>query len=178
MKLEKDHVSDFLDQCFSAGIKNPHGFLISKMPQIYGWLKGAFPRGILPTDIDGEVEINSFFLRLEFKHESSIRNGRIPVGQRIALEALLKTGRFTVVLIGTDDRGMPTCRETWTSLGKRSKLIECDYDSLREHFSKWADWAGSQKEPSQVDSVKAKFMSLSPSQAIEFDNWRKTYDES
>ncbi len=115
------------------------------MPQVYNWLKGCFPRGILPTDIDGEVEINGHFLRMEFKHESALRNGSLPKGQHMALRALIKTNAFTVVLIGTCDMGEPTCYEAWFENGKISKLKDCDKDSLREFFSKWSKYAEGNK---------------------------------
>ena len=57
MNLYNEIVMKFIDACYGAGIKRPELFLISKMPQVYNWLKGCFPRGILPTDIDGEEAI-------------------------------------------------------------------------------------------------------------------------
>jgi hypothetical protein len=146
MKLEDDTVQRFLDGCFNSGIKRPELFIISKMPQLFGWLKGAFPRGILPTDIDGEVELNGFFLRMEFKHESALRNGRIPKGQHMAMKRLLETGRFTVVFIGTDNKGEAVCYEAWTSKGMRP-LINCNQNEIYSFCSRWAAWAQDNTPP-------------------------------
>lgn len=141
MNLGDDRVMRFLDACFDAGIKRPEAFILSKMPQVYGWLKGAFPRGILPTDIDGEVEISGNFLRMEFKHESAMRNGRIPKGQYNALKSLIVTGKFTVLLIGTNDGGEPTCFEAWHHNGKITKLQDGDGKKVFDFCQRWADWA-------------------------------------
>ena len=141
MNLQDDRVMRFLDACFDAGIKRPEAFILSKMPQVYGWLKGAFPRGILPTDIDGEVEINGHFLRMEFKHESAMRNGRIPKGQHAALKSLIFTKKFTVLLVGTDDGGNPTCYEAWHHNGTITPLMDATSNDVREFCSRWATFA-------------------------------------
>jgi hypothetical protein len=131
----------FLDSCYDAGIKRPEAFILSKMPQVYGWLKGAFPRGILPTDIDGEVEIKGSFLRMEFKHESAMRNGRIPRGQHAALKSLIATGKFTVLLVGTNDGGTPTCYEIWHHNGTITPLKDADAATIYDVCSRWAAFA-------------------------------------
>jgi hypothetical protein len=141
MKLQDDRIMKFLDACFDAGIKRPEAFILSKMPQVYGWLKGAFPRGILPTDIDGEVEINGHFLRMEFKHESAMRNGRIPKGQHSALKSLIFTRKFTILLVGTDDGGNPTCYEVWHHNGTITPLVDATAIDIREFCSRWAGFA-------------------------------------
>lgn len=138
MNLSEDRVVKFLDACYDAGIKRPDLFLISKMPQVYNWLKGCFPRGILPTDIDGEVEINGHFLRFEFKHENALRNGTIPRGQHSALSALVKAGKFTVLLIGTNDMGDPTCIEIWHHNGVKTKLRDCNRDYVQGLCRRWS----------------------------------------
>lgn len=144
MNLSDDRVIRFLDACFDAGIKNPESFIQSKMPQVYSYLKGAFPRGILPTDIDGEVEIQGRFLRFEFKHENALRNGRIPKGQLTALNNLILTRRFTILLIGTNDMGDPTCFEVWKSTGTKEPLKEIQKRDLYEFCKQWSQWADNQ----------------------------------
>lgn len=141
MRLQDEAVMNFIDGCYKAGIKDPVSFLISKRPQVYDWLKGVFPRGILPTDIDGEVEINGHFLRLEFKHESALRNGILPKGQLHALQRLQDTKVFTVVFIGINDMGDPTCHMIYYENGKRDLLKDCDKESLRARLSKWGERA-------------------------------------
>lgn len=138
MKLHDDRVHNFLDACYSAGIKCPERFLIDKMPRVYGFLKGAFPRGILPTDVDGEVEVNGYFLRMEFKFEAALRDGRIPKGQKLAFERLLDTGKFTIFYIGHNDNGDVTCMQQWVR-GRSPHLIDpCDNQRLREACENWA----------------------------------------
>ena len=141
MNLQNDIIMKFLDECFDAGIKQPEAFILSKMPQVYGWLKGAFGPKILPTDIDGEVEINGHFLRLEFKHECAMRNARIPVGQYRSLKALIPTGRFSILLIGTSDKGEPTCFEVWHHNGTISKLKDGGRDEIFNLCKRWAEYA-------------------------------------
>lgn len=138
MNLSEDRIIKFLDACYDAGIKRPEAFLVSKMPQVYNYLKGCFPRGILPTDIDGEVEIHGHFLRLEFKHETALRNGRIPRGQHAALKALIKTKAFTVFIIGTNDDGDPTCAEVWCESGKTFSYEKCDREWVKKQCKAWA----------------------------------------
>lgn len=145
MKLQEDRVCEFLDACWNAGIKNPTAFLISKRPQVYDWLKGVFPRGIVPTDIDGEVEINGHFLRLEFKDESALRNGAVAKGQLIALKRLTNTKFFTVFMIGTDIQGEPTCAQIFMPGGDIRPLEETTKADLVTKFKKWAEWAESRK---------------------------------
>lgn len=146
MELHNDKVADFLDACHRAGIKDPFRFLESKRPQVYDWLKGVFPRGCLPTDIDGELELNGYFLRLEFKDEKALRHGYVAKGQRLALSRLVETKRFTVVLIGVGDFGEPTCWESYSHDGKHSKLRDTTKEKLREYFKRWAAWAESPKK--------------------------------
>jgi len=149
MNLSDDRVVKFLDSCYEAGIKRPELFLISKMPQVYNWLKGCFPRGILPTDIDGEVELNGHFLRMEFKHERALRNGAIPRGQMMALSRVVQlrapsaeTKVFTVLLIGTsNETGEPSCCDIWYPGGKKQGVENCDVKRIREICKRWSAYA-------------------------------------
>jgi hypothetical protein len=137
MELCNDAVEGFLNGCFAAGIKDPVGYLVSKRPQVYDWLKGCFPRGILPTDIDGEVEIKGRFLRFEFKHELALRNGRVPKGQLQALRALVETKHFTVFIIGITQTGEPCCIEIYSAKG-HTKLHDADRTKIRQYCAAWA----------------------------------------
>lgn len=60
----------------------------------WDWLRGCFPRGIMPMDADAEIEINGRFLTFETKHEGV----PIPAGQLQALKAKVALG-FTVVFL-------------------------------------------------------------------------------
>lgn len=149
MKLELDPVERFLNQCNAAGIKDPVRFLISKLPQTYGWLKGAFPRGILPTDIDGLVEINGHFLLMEFKHEDALRTGRVPKGQYFMLARLIDTKSFTVFMVGTNERSHPSILQILypsTSSKPRALIDPIDENGVYEQCQKWAQWAERQPQ--------------------------------
>lgn len=145
MNLYPDNIIRFLNACFDAGIKRPEAFLISKMVQTYNWLRGCFPRGILPTDIDGFIEISGHFLFLEFKHESALRNGAVPKGQSMAFRGLVEIGRgkIAVALIGTDDDGEPTCIEVWHP-GRPYQLRDCDKEGVKEFCRRWSAWVEQQ----------------------------------
>lgn len=115
---------------------------------VYDWLLGAFPRDIVPTDIDGEIEVGGRFLRLEFKHEAAIRNGIRPSGQLTAFLRVAKTGFFTVLFVGTNDRYEPTCFVPIKSNGEMAPLRETNKDQLREFCHQWAQWA--ERNPSSI----------------------------
>lgn len=136
MKLHDEIISNFLDKCYTSGIKDPVRFLIDKMPRLYGFLKGTFPRGILPTDIDGEVELNGNFLRFEFKHDSALRNGRIPKGQLKCFEQLKQTGLFTIFLTGHDEKGDITCLHVY-SKNKTYVIDPCNNERFKIACKRW-----------------------------------------
>lgn len=137
MQLHDSIVHKFLDDCYRSGIKDPVRFLTDKMPRVYGFLRGAFPRGILPTDIDGEVEINGFFLRLEFKHEKCLRDGRIPRGQAMCFKSLIKTKKFTIFYVGHNSMGEVTCLQVWHKDG----VFTIDPCSTQRFYDACANWA-------------------------------------
>lgn len=144
MNLHDGLVLDFLESCERAGIRNAVSFLKSKVPMVYDWLIGAFPRRILPTDIDGEVELNCQFLRFEFKHESILRDGRLPGGQAFLFLRLTKVAPFTVFLIGFNDNGSPTCMQIYFDGKLHGKLEDIDKVGIFQKCQKWADWAQKQ----------------------------------
>lgn len=127
----------FLRDCDEAKIKDPVEYIRSKI-HVFNWLKGCFPRDILPTDGDGEVEINGRFLRFEFKHESVLQSGKIAIGQRRAMEALIRTGFFTILVIGTNDAGEITCCEEWHHTGKIAALKSCDQTYIQDFCRRWS----------------------------------------
>ena len=60
------------------------------------FIKGAFGPNIMPTDVDGEVECNGYFFAFETKSDESIV---LPNGQRRSIEAKVKTGYWTVMIL-------------------------------------------------------------------------------
>lgn len=89
---------------FPDTIYNPELFIKSLPAQYDGFfdwsfLRGKFPRGIMPADVDGLIEYDGNFLIFETK----ARFAMIPDGQRFTQQALLKTGYFTIVNIWGDN---------------------------------------------------------------------------
>jgi len=65
----------------------------------WSFMRGLFPRGIMPMDVDGMVELGGKFIIFETKAPMAM----IPDGQRFTQQALLRTGYFTIVNIWGDD---------------------------------------------------------------------------
>lgn len=142
MELHDPLVHKFLDDCYRSGIKDPVRFLIDKMPRVYGFLRGAFPRNILPTDVDGEVELYGHFLRLEYKHETCLRNGMIPKGQAQAFKSLVNTGKFTIFYVGHNSNGSITLLDIISNSesGIKIKRIDpCDEGRLWTACNRWTN---------------------------------------
>ena len=142
MILYSDPVADFLDRCDRAGIKNPASFLISKRVVVYDWLKGAFPYGILPTDIDGFVHLNGQFLMMDFKRDGVIHEGKIPKGQLRCYVAISKCS-VTVLLIGTDGNEEPSCVQRIFN-GKVCPVEATNRAGIRRLCEAWSTWAEKQ----------------------------------
>ena len=153
--MNKEQIQEYLDLCYDSGIRRPDIYLKSITGKLWGWLKGCFPRGILPMDVDGEVEINGFFLRLEKKHANCIRNKIMPNGQRRCIEGLLNTGKFTILLIGENDNEQPVCYQIWKRKEGKSPVFDCDQDDIRRFCGKWAEWADAQNndEKTSLDEL-------------------------
>ena len=137
MILQNDVIADFVERCDRAGINNPAAFLASKRHQVYDWLKGVFPFGILPTDIDGLVHLNAQFLLLEFKDAGVIANGIIPKGQMMCFNALAETSHFTIFIIGLDRVSEPvSMMEIHKS--KRKSAVGITRDYIKARCAAWA----------------------------------------
>jgi hypothetical protein len=75
-----------------AHINDPLAFARAKLISFASWL---FPRRISPTDIDMAIERNGHFLFAEYKTASADWS-RVPTGQRIFFEELVKLGQGKV----------------------------------------------------------------------------------
>jgi hypothetical protein len=146
--LLNEAVSGFLNDCMAVGIRDPLKFILSKQLKVYSYLKGAFPRGILPTDADGEIELNGEFLRLEHKYDYAIRNmspeNRALSGQTRSLYALVAGKGFTVVFVGENDQRHVTCVRVWKPDNGEVKEVwypEGTEDTLRAVCGAWASKA-------------------------------------
>lgn len=110
---------------------------------VWDWsiLRGCFGETrIEPTDVDGFVERNGRFLYLEAK-QSGVA---IPFGQRLTLEALQKTGLFTVMVIW--GRTNQPQRIQVFSPGGISHPMPCDLALFRKAVSAWFALADARKD--------------------------------
>jgi len=142
---EQDAVTKFLEQCNTVGIRNPYTFILSKQWKVYHYLKGAFPRGILPTDCDGEVEINGRFLRFEHKHDHAIRRmdkeWATPTGQTRSQWKQVKANAAQVVFVGESEKHEVSCLRIWSNRAgevEETWIPDADMDALRRVCRDWA----------------------------------------
>lgn len=106
----------------------------------WDWLNDCFAGKIQPTDIDGSVERNGFFLFLEGKSAGE----HLPRGQEIYYKNLTKKlGHGSIVLIlWADTPGEPSSYY-WISDGIAGKVKQCDRNVIRSLCRKWFDHAES-----------------------------------
>jgi hypothetical protein len=127
------------------GIQNYDTFIRSTWE--WDWLSGAAPRGILPADADGWLEIGGHELILDGK------TGQADIAQsfRIA-QRKLSDVRTTLLVRGEPSRewkGQPEIREfqIWPSdscpLETVAPWAEIDNDGFKELFRSWVEWADS-----------------------------------
>lgn len=117
-------------------IEDPAAFLSS----IWDWgpLRGCFPRGIAPTDIDAWVEIGGYFLVIEGKAPG------VPLkdGQRFSFERMegwnrTIPGLFTMIVIwGHADAGQIEQLQFWPS-----DPFPAGWNELRSYCTAWAECA-------------------------------------
>jgi len=102
--------------------------------RLWDWtdLNVCFERGIRLTDIDGFVEVGNKFLFLEGKP----LGGRLPKGQKIALERLALLPGVTVIVI-EGDPPFDVCG--WRVIGK--KRYTGDKDAFKKFIRQWFEWA-------------------------------------
>lgn len=74
------------------------GCAIKSAPN-WDWMFSAFPRGIRPTDGDGNIEMNGNILTIEWKGPWA----SIPTGQLGYFRALARSGHHVLVLRGERD---------------------------------------------------------------------------
>lgn len=103
---------------------------------VFEWdfLKGAFGKKIMPMDIDALVERFGNFLLFETKDIGV----PVPIGQMITLNALHKTGLFTVFFIY--GKLKPEACEIWTP-HKRFGMRECDSAWVYRQCCNWYKYA-------------------------------------
>ena len=135
----RNELQEFLDEAYGDGFTTVMAWVKSRCFN-WGFLKGSFPRGCVPSDCDGEIEINGHFLRFEMKHENSVRLDQMATGQRRQLHSLLNTGYFTVFIVGHDERHDTKCVRIWEKTPRGiGQIYRHDYnnDDLRNLCEKW-----------------------------------------
>ena len=135
----RNELQEFLDEAYGDGFTTIMAWVKSRCFN-WGFLKGSFPRGCVPSDCDGEIEINGHFLRFEMKYENCVRLDQMATGQRRQLHSLLNTGYFTVFIVGHDERHDTKCVRIWekTPRGiKESYRPDCNNDDLRRLCETW-----------------------------------------
>ena len=111
-------------------------YLNIHMPN-WAFLKGAFPRGIEPTDLDGCVELNRHFLTLEWKGVSADLTG----GQAMAFTRRTERKSDTVFVIYGDAETTQASAMRRIFNGRVGNRKAVTNDSLFLHCESWAKWA-------------------------------------
>lgn len=111
-------------------------FVRLQMPD-WRFLKGAFPRGIEPSDLDGFVEVHGRFLTLEWKGLGA----DLTDGQRFAFRRrTLNQTDCVFVLYGNAER--TACSEMRVIFrGKVGPREPADNARVFDRCEKWAAWA-------------------------------------
>lgn len=116
-------------------------FNVKKRPKIEQFCE-CFPGAISLSDIDGIVEINGYFLILEWKEEPMA----IPTGQRIMFGWWVRTGLFTVLCVAGNAETMQiTHAMHYTAANSQWKPK--DFSWCWNFMKRWADWAQKQPRP-------------------------------
>jgi len=129
----------------SSGIKDISRYVHEIRLKSWGWLRGAFIReNILPTDIDGLVEVNGKFLLFENKYVGAT----MAQGQRQTLEKLVLNADFVVVRIDWDGAGRVVRFERWAKIKPMGTLEVKNYENsseeeIRNLCMAWSKWAQS-----------------------------------
>lgn len=107
--------------------------------RLWDWtdLNECFERGIRLTDIDGFVEVGKKFLFLEGKPPG----GRLPRGQKIALERLAQFPDITVVII---EGNPPFEIRGWRVIGKQR--YKGNNEEFKMFIRMWFEWADKSDE--------------------------------
>lgn len=125
----------------SSVIRNP---LLAAQLRDFGGLQ--FHRGIMPTDIDGYMEIDDrIFVFIELKH----RNARMPAGQRLALERLvdaIAAPRRAILLIGRHDTPLDELIPASLCMVAMYRMDGCWHIphrpiTVRDAIDKFLEWA-------------------------------------
>lgn len=101
----------------------------------WGFLDGAAPRGCLPTDIDGALEIGGRFLIIEAKPPRGSMSG----GQRRFYQALNAAPNMNVVLMYGDPKSQTVTE--YQVMGHHDRPVSTTTEDFYEFVSDWSSWA-------------------------------------
>lgn len=102
------------------------------------YFKGALPRKIAMTDLDGTVEVNGHFLFLEWKSYV----GEIPTGQRIYFQRLTSLSeKITAVVVAGNSETMQVDAIRVIHNGRLADWKDCDLEGLFERIERWSSKA-------------------------------------
>ena len=110
----------------------------------WGFLEEIFIRGIRPTDIDGTVEINGYFLFLEWKNKT----GKLSTAQSWYFERLTKlSDKITVYIFYGDSLLKPPIIEKIQIIknGNIGKINPGDLKTGIVMCTKWNNYVNNQK---------------------------------
>lgn len=125
---------------------NKDGFLESPpagFDGIFDWafLRGALPRGIMPMDIDANIECNNNFLWFETKRPDI----EIPKGQRLALKAHWENGHTVIVTWGKSPQKFVKAVIYGPDGQPMRKIVPQDgktlADAIYDEVQRWGVWA-------------------------------------
>ncbi len=119
--------------------------LVRRNVQIdFGTIQGVLPWNMIPSDVDGLMEINGSFLMIETK----FRQAPLSKGQYKMLLAMSKLKEFTVLVISKEEeeaapgvyRFLPTHWRTFTN-GLMTDWKQCDMDKFKCFIKEWFKYA-------------------------------------
>jgi hypothetical protein len=105
-----------------------NGCYVDTQTPDWSFTKGAFKNeNIVPSDMDGWVEINGNLLMIEWKRTGA----ELPLGQAIAFEKLTRKGQITVIVVyGNPQTSVPESLTVY----KNGETIVTQLDTNQEHF--------------------------------------------
>ena len=116
-----------------------HGCYNDKLRVKFGVFKDCFPGKISFTDVDGTVDVNGYFLFLEWK---SGMPAELPQGQRIYLERLTRLNRrVKAILIAGDAETMEVSHIRVVANGSFGPWEAINMEGLKRRIKSWSDRA-------------------------------------
>jgi len=129
-------MTGFRHKSFRHNCGTSENCYIQQLPS-WDFLDGVFPRGIIPTDIDGMVEVNGHILFLEEKRAGASPSG----GQLSAFRQLSRLDNVKVVL--TRPGQVSEMQMLVLDGGDGSGWMDVSRDDYASFLRAWSDYADS-----------------------------------